>query len=184
VSSVLVGGLVELHIYGSNLGYSIADIMYIKLNNTLCTSINYIDMTYLRAICTHPHALHYASHYATYTIDDLVAIAMSLPLEIRTLAGVARGVSLNARDIIRSDSMRPVISSFRTSILPFMPYSVYVHDRQYVYWSNVAVGLESIMRVRVDGTQVEVLAHNVSIAPLARRMLIVAWTCLSSIIWV
>lgn len=151
VTSTIISGLVSVDIFGYNLGFSSADLVYVKYGSALCTSLVFVTSMHIQATCVQAQSLAYAS--------EPQGVEEEVDVEIRTLSGMTHGLSPNAYEIFHSKSFRPVIADITVTVVPFQPGCVHVVGG-WVYWANLGRE-QGIQRALLDGTQVETVLNHV-----------------------
>jgi hypothetical protein len=159
LTTSLIAGIVEVKLAGFNLGNSVSDLLSIKVNGRLCTSV-----------------LHYSSTMITCILtlkDTFVNEAITeKSIHVSTRSGSVVGISDHPEVQLRSQSRRPIISTLDWVIQPFCPYNIYLSVDNFLrhgasvtaktlYWSNTATGSHSVQRSMIDGSQVETVVNNV-----------------------
>lgn len=177
----VVGGIIQVEIWGRNLGHTFSDILAITVQSThVCTSIVHVNASYVTCLVTDAAASPNEPTAAGWLASDIT---------LRTTAGVAYGIALNAESIVASASYRPAITHVRFARHALAPYGLSLvispsPDKSAtdecisgqdvtLYWTNLVAGRHlsalqisqytsvaaggSLQRVRGDGLQLETL---------------------------
>lgn len=181
----VISGLVEVSIFGVNLGRSRRDITAIYLHeNILCGSILYLGSDHLR--CTVPRNLEELQLPTPSEVrgEDSPSEVIYRPysdLQIRILfrsQPAAQGVRLDAPTVRLTGGRAPAIERVVLRERDFLPYALTFHRDSdahlqvevdstgvevegTLYWSNVAESSVSIQRSTITGDHLETVLSNV-----------------------
>jgi len=163
-NTIIIAGILEVTIQGYNFGFSIEDIISLKVAGSTCTSI--------------VHLSEYNIKCSLVLIDDLLSdqevssIYSTSQVELITIGGKVLGLSQQPLSLLMSGSGRPIVTSIDIQRMPFKPVAIAiaVHGGdssgggvvRTMYWSNYAYGAFNIQRCHLDGSRVETILFNVN----------------------
>jgi hypothetical protein len=163
-TTVIIAGILEVTIQGYNFGFSIEDIITLKVAGSACTSI--------------VHLSEYSIKCSLVLTDDLLSdeevssIYSASQVELITIGGKVLGLSLQPLSLLMSGSGRPIVTSIDIQRMPFKPVAIAIAVHRgdsngegvvrTMYWSNYAYGAFNIQRCHLDGSRVETILFNVN----------------------
>lgn len=178
----IIHGLLYVDIYGYNFGHALNDIVYIKLKDMPCTSILRISSQHLRCISFQTGYTEGINEYDWSTSNEEMEDKIQVwDVELRTVSGSKRGLSLDAEEIVRSKSFRPAITEINFQNTAFHPETVaYIPPIEgeamgTLYWTNRVAGHFVLQRSYVDGSQIETVLNQV----FSLLFLYLSFLCLS-----
>lgn len=141
------------------MGLTIEDVVYIRVQGQPCTSITHHTSE-------HIHCIIYQS-----SLMNTSALSPS-DVELRTIAGSTRGISLDAYIVYKTQGMRPVLHTINFFSEPFSPLALtYIPPHPSLsstmgslYWTNGALASKSLQRSKADGSQIETILQQLQIS--------------------
>lgn len=152
---LVIAGLLEVTLHGFNLGKTLEDINFIKVNGIPCTSIVHLSSELVKCIS-----------YQAGAVGDSITADM---IHVSTIGGNTRGIYPEPTSIARSGSGRPILSAVDLDMKTFLPYSIKLVSDYFngtvlktLYWTNVGLNSYSIQRSSVDGRNIQTVVNSVS----------------------
>jgi len=112
---VIIAGMLEVTIGGYNFGFSIEDIISIKLNGNACTSIVHLSENSIKCVLALRELL---------TDDEISSIYSTDEVELISISGKMLGLSLQPLSLLMSGSGRPIVTSINIQRMPFKPVAI------------------------------------------------------------
>jgi hypothetical protein len=181
VVKTIIAGIIQIDITGYNLGHNaLRDILSVTVTDTKngigngnggqppivheCSGLIRYNSSALRCLLHQETALPLLSFTASDdndTKNDFDGIDPFF-VEVRTISGVVRGISLDVKTQLIGKTFRPLITGVTARRIPFQPTAVQViEEDNCLYWTNSAGGVRALQRSKLDGTAIETLVTRV-----------------------
>jgi hypothetical protein len=181
VVKTIIAGIIQIDITGYNLGNNaLRDILSVTVTDTKnshgngnggqqpivheCSGLIRYNSSALRCLLHQETALPLLSFTTSDdndTKNDFDGIDPFF-VEVRTISGVVRGISLDVKTQLIGKTFRPLITGVTARRIPFQPTTVQViEEDNCLYWTNSAGGVRALQRSKLDGTAIETLVTRV-----------------------